>query len=74
MDRVRVVNRAVFLLSVVLTGAIAGIFVWLVLLAMNVGLAFVWDGLASWFGRFYPILMCSYGTVWPRGSAGSIRS
>ena len=63
MDRVRVVNRAVFLLSVVLTGAIAGIFVWLVLLAMNVGLAFVWDGLASWFGRFYPILMCIVGGV-----------
>ena len=63
MDRVRVVNRAVFLLSVVLTGAIAGFFVWLVLLAMNVGLAFVWDGLASWFGRFYPILMCMVGGV-----------
>ena len=63
MDRVRVVNRTVFLLSVVLTGAIAGAFVWLVLLAMNVGLAFVWDGLASWFGRFYPILMCIVGGV-----------
>ena len=63
MDRVRVVNRAVFLLSVVLTGAIAGVFVWLVLLAMNVGLALVWDGLASWFGRYYPILMCMVGGV-----------
>ena len=63
MDRVRVVNRSVFLLSVVLTGAIAGLFVWLVLLAMNVGLAFIWDGLASWFGRFYPILMCIVGGV-----------
>ena len=63
MDRVRVVNRAVFLLFVVLTGAIAGVFVWLVLLAMNVGLALVWDGLASWFGRYYPILMCMVGGV-----------
>ena len=56
-------NRLIFILSVVLTGAVAGFFVWLVLFIMDAGLALVWDGMSSWFGRYYPILMCVVGGV-----------
>lgn len=63
MGSAKVVNRLVFILSVILTGAIAGFFVWLVLFVMDVGLTLVWDGLSSWFGRFYPVLMCVIGGI-----------
>ncbi len=63
METAKPVNLAFFLLSVMLTGAIAGAFVWLVLYAMDLGLEFIWDGVASWFGRYYPILMCVIGGV-----------
>lgn len=63
MDGVRSVNRIVFLLSVVLTGAMAGAFVWLVLFIMNVGIAVIWDGVSTWFGRFYPVVMCLIGGI-----------
>lgn len=61
MDRTRLINHVVFALCVVLTGALAGAFVWLVLYAMDVGIELVWDGVASWFGIFYPIVMCIIG-------------
>ena len=63
MNGTRAVNRLIFILSVVLTGAVAGFFVWLVLFIMDVGLELVWDGMSSWFGRYYPILMCVVGGV-----------
>ena len=63
MNGTRAVNRLIFILSVVLTGAVAGFFVWLVLFIMDAGLALVWDGMSSWFGRYYPILMCVVGGV-----------
>ena len=63
MDRTRLVNRTAFIVSVILTGALAGAFVWLVLFLMEVGLTVIWDGLASWFGEFYPIPMCIVGGI-----------
>ncbi len=63
MDGVRAVNRFAFMLSVLITGAIAGAFVWLVLFAMDAGLDIVWERLASWFGRFYPIPVCIVGGI-----------
>ena len=63
MDRTRLVNRTAFIVSVILTGALAGAFVWLVLFLMEVGLTVIWDGLASWFGEFYPIPMCIAGGI-----------
>lgn len=63
MDRTRLVNRTAFIVSVILTGALAGAFVWLVLFLMEVGLSVIWDGLASWFGEFYPIPMCIAGGI-----------
>lgn len=61
MDRAKAVNRVMFLISVILTGALAGALVWLILFVMDVGLEIVWDGMASWFGRYYPVLMCLVG-------------
>lgn len=61
MDEVKLANRTFFLLSVVFTGAIAGAAVWLILFVMDAGLTLIWDRMASWFGRFYPIIMCLMG-------------
>lgn len=61
MDRVKAVNRTVFLISVLATGAIAGAFVWLILFLMDVGLGMIWDGMSSFFGVLFPIGMCTIG-------------
>ena len=63
VDGVGIVNRFAFAVSVLATGALAGAAVWLILYAMDVGLEIVWDRAASWFGRFYPVLMCVAGGV-----------
>lgn len=60
-ERTRLVNRCMFLLSVVLTGAIAGSFVWLILFVMDAGIELVWDRLSSMFGVLFPIAMCILG-------------
>ncbi len=61
MDRVRLVNNGVFLVSVVVTGAIAGAFVWAILYAMDFGLSLLWDHLSTHFGVFFPIVLCLIG-------------
>lgn len=63
MDSVRTVNRIIFLLSVLVTGAVAGAFVWLLLFLMNLGISFIWDAIPEYFGRFYPIVACLVGGV-----------
>lgn len=61
MEKARVVNGSVFLLSVIVTGALAGALVWLILFVMDVGIGLIWDGMSSWFGRYFPIPMCIVG-------------
>lgn len=63
MNGVGIVNRGLFALSVVVTGAIAGAFVWLILFVMDAGLAIVWDRLSSQFGVLYPVVICTVGGV-----------
>ena len=63
MDRTMFLNRALFLLSVILTGAIAGSLVWLILFVMNSGLNLIWNQMSSWFGTLYPVVMCIIGGV-----------
>lgn len=54
-------NRVLFALSVIVTGAVAGAFVWLLLFAMNLGISFVWSILPAHFGPFFPLLACLAG-------------
>lgn len=48
-------------MSVILTGALAGIFVWFLLFVMNFGITFVWDRLPTYFGPYYPLVACLTG-------------
>ena len=43
MKGAQLANRTLFVASVIVTGAIAGAFVWLLLFAMNLGITFIWD-------------------------------
>lgn len=54
-------NRTLFALSVVVTGAVAGAFVWLLLFVMNLGISFVWNILPARFGPLFPLLACLVG-------------
>ena len=54
-------NRILFASSVIVTGAVAGAFVWLLLFVMNLGISFVWNILPEHFGPFFPRLACSIG-------------
>ena len=61
MNGTKLSNRGIFLVSVILTGAIAGAFIWLLLFLMNLGLGFIWSRLPDYFGKYYPIWMCLLG-------------
>ncbi|MFR1639921.1 MAG: hypothetical protein ACLSVD_12625 [Eggerthellaceae bacterium] len=61
MEPAKLANRTLFALSVVVTGAVAGAFVWLLLFAMNLGISLVWDVLPARFGPFFPLLACVAG-------------
>lgn len=63
MDNVRTVNRVLFFTSVLVTGAVAGAFVWFVLFAMNLGITFIWDRVPVYLGSFYPVIVCVIGGV-----------
>ena len=63
MNSTKISNRGIFIVSVILTGAIAGAFIWLLLFCMNVGLGFLWSRLPTYFGQYYPIWMCLIGGV-----------
>lgn len=60
---VRTYNRAVFLVSVLFTGMIAGAAVWAVLFVMNTGISAIWDRFPEYLGRFYPLVVCVAGGV-----------
>ena len=61
MKLAKLANRTLFVLSVVVTGSVAGAFVWLLLFVMNLGISFVWNILPEHFGPFFPLLACSIG-------------
>lgn len=54
-------NRLLFMVSVMLTGAVAGAFVWLLLFVMNVGITFIWGMLPTYFGPFFALITCLIG-------------
>ena len=55
------INHMMFALSVLITGAVAGAFVWLLLFAMNLGITALWDRVPEYLGRFYPLVVCIVG-------------
>lgn len=61
MSGVGIANRMIFLLSVLVTGSVAGIAVWAILFAMNVGISAIWDRVPIYLGDLYPVLMCLVG-------------
>ena len=61
MEGAKLANRALFVVSVIVTGAIAGAFVWLLLFAMNLGITFIWEKLPTHFGPFFPLIACLAG-------------
>lgn len=63
MGSVKTVNRLIFLIAVVITGAIAGSFVWLLLYLMDLGLGFIWERVPVYLGKYYPIIVCIIGGV-----------
>ncbi len=63
MDEVRNVNRVMFLVSVLITGAVAGAFVWFLLFLMNLGITTLWNIVPNFFGTFYPLFMCIIGGI-----------
>lgn len=63
MDNVKVTNRSMFVIAVLFTGAIAGAFIWSLLFLMELGLGFVWNLVPTYFGQFYPVIMCGIGGV-----------
>ncbi|MEG2024235.1 MAG: chloride channel protein [Gordonibacter sp.] len=61
METAKLGNRLLFVASVVLTGAVAGAFVWLLLFVMNAGITFLWNVLPAHFGPLFPLLACIVG-------------
>ena len=60
---VRTFNRAIFLVSVMITGMLAGAVIWAVLFAMDVGITALWSGFEEHIGGFYPLVVCLIGGV-----------
>ena len=50
-------------MAVLVTGAIAGAFIWLLLFIMNLGISAVWDRVPIYLGEFYPVIVCLIGGV-----------
>ena len=61
MDRIKTVNRTMFAISVLFTGAIAGAFIWFILFLMNLGIRALWDRIPVYLGSFYPLIVCILG-------------
>lgn len=61
MEGAKLANRTLFVASVIVTGAIAGAFVWLLLFVMNLGITFIWNKLPAHFGPLFPIVACLVG-------------
>lgn len=63
METVRTVNRGIFIASVFITGAVAGVFVWLLLFLMNLGITALWDRVPIYLGNMYPLIVCVIGGI-----------
>lgn len=61
MEPVKLTNRILFVVSVMVTGAVAGAFVWFLLFVMNIGITFLWDMLPTHFGPLFPLITCTVG-------------
>lgn len=61
VNTAKLANRTLFVASVVITGAVAGAFVWVLLFAMNLGISFVWNNVGSHFGLYFPLVACLIG-------------
>ncbi|MBC2890344.1 chloride channel protein [Gordonibacter massiliensis (ex Traore et al. 2017)] len=61
METTKLANRTLFVLAVIVTGAVAGAFVWALLFAMNLGITFIWSNLGSRFGIYFPLAACLVG-------------
>lgn len=58
---VKAVNRMVFLISTLVSGMVAGAFIWGVLFVMNLGISAIWDRIPVYLGSFYPVIVCLIG-------------
>ena len=56
-------KRAIFLIAVLVTGTMAGAFIWFLLFVMNLGISALWDRAPVYLGEFYPLIVCLIGGV-----------
>lgn len=61
--RVTAYNRSIFLLSTLVTGAVAGACIWAILFVMNAGISLIWGRMPIYLGSFYPIIVCTIGGI-----------
>lgn len=61
MKAAKFANRSLFVASVIVTGAIAGAFVWFLLFIMNLGISFIWEKMPAHFGPYFPLAACLAG-------------
>lgn len=55
-------NRTLFICAVILTGALAGAFVWAFFFVMNLGLNLIWKTLPDALGfAYFPLVVCTLG-------------
>ena len=58
----KILNPALFMISLFITGALAGAFVWLFFFLMGIGLDFIWHTVPEYFNITYlPIILCAMG-------------
>lgn len=63
MESTKIANTTMFLVSVLITGAIAGAFVWLLLFLINLGIESLWDRVPMYLGEVYPLVVCIIGGI-----------
>lgn len=64
MQGAKLANRTLFVICTIVTGALAGAFVWLFFFLMNKGLGFIWITLPAQFNfAFFPLVVCAVGGV-----------
>ncbi|MEG0376141.1 MAG: chloride channel protein, partial [Raoultibacter sp.] len=62
MEAHKIRNRTLFIGAVILTGAVAGAFVWAFFFVMNLGLNFLWKTVPESIGfAFFPLVACTLG-------------
>ena len=74
MKLAKLANRTLFVLSVVVTGSVAGAFVWALLFVMNLGISFVWDNVGGRFGIYFPLAACLVGGLRRRPLRQALRT